>query len=170
MLSESTSFLYGDRLYLDNRLNKLDEQVSKVAEKTDKLDKRIRDNFEYIQRQFKEVHQRIDDVKADVKGVRRDIVVFKDDVNQFKNDVNQHFDDVNQRFDRAEAVRFNLLAKRLYDKIKGLGIPVKDRNGRVKYEVGKGFPRTVREFWLLEQDSRCRHLLSEMYTTNPSYS
>jgi tetrahydromethanopterin S-methyltransferase subunit G len=156
MLSDSTAFLYSDRLYLDNRLDKLDERVGRVVEKTDKLDKRIRDNFEYIQRQFKEVHQRIDDVKEDVRAVKADVRGVKHDISGFKDDVNQRFDDVNQRFDRAEAVRFNLLAKRLYDKIKGLGVPVKDRNDRVRYEVGRGFPKTVREFWFLEQDSKLR--------------
>lgn len=88
MLSESTAYLYNDRLYLDSRFDGLSTQV-------DSFDRKVGNHFKYTQKQFTNLQDDVKDIKRSTKRsfdiIDGDIKVIKDDLGFFKESVKAEF-------------------------------------------------------------------------------
>ena len=148
MLSDSAVSLYANYHYMDSRFDRIETQLGKT-------DREVSNHFRYLNKrldkdvnqQFDKIDQRFDKVDQRVRAVEFNIKAFKDEVNQ-------RFDEVYHRFDEVKAVNFNRFAKVLHAHIRKVAAPIQDGNGRTRYEVASGFPKTIKQFWLLQRDSK----------------
>ena len=162
MLSESATYLYDDRRYLDCRLDELDKKVERVDKKGD-------DHFKYIQKQFKAIKDDLktfatkDDLKAfatkdDLKAfaTKDDLKAFatKDDLKVVKDDLKASTDKLEASTDNLMAVARNRLVTRLNLSIEKVRALVQDQAGQSKNIVAPDFPLTVRRFWYLKSNSK----------------
>jgi predicted nuclease with TOPRIM domain len=175
MLSESAISLHGNHHYLDSRLDRIETQIEKLDRTgtsyfnylNRRFDKDVRNQFDKVGQRFdgiirdvktvkdniSSVEKDVKAVKDDVKAVKDDVKAVKDDVKAVKDDVKAFKDDVNHRFDEMRAMTLNGLARMLHARIEKFAAPVRDGN-QTKYQVPAGFPKTVKRFWLLQQDRK----------------
>ena len=153
MLSESELSLYGNNRYFDGRLDRVETRLEKIDETGTTF-------FDYLNRRLdKDVRHRVDKVDdrlvklgEDVKIIQGDVSAIKEDIKTTKGDIN----DLKQRFDDFRAMSVNRSAKTLYARIEKVAAPIRDEDGQIKYQVAAGFPKTVRQFWLLQQESELK--------------
>ena len=162
MLSESTLPLYSNQRYLESRSDKIETQLEKTGQKVDR-------HFDYLNRrldkEFEEVNRRFDRMDQWKEKVDRRF----EEVDQRFDEIDQRFDEIDQRFDEAKAINFNRLTKSLHAHIRKVAASVQDQNGRIRYEVAPGFPRTIKQFWLLQRDSK-PIMFGVLIKTNHDYS
>ena len=138
MLSQSSAYLYDDRLYLDSRLDKIDTKFGHAINKDD-------NHFKYTQKQTPSLRNDfIKDIKSDVKlsfdAVERDF-------NSFKHEVWAELKVIQLDLDEANSMAKNRLTPRLVHPIHGLRASIPGKDG--EYLVHPDFPTTVKRFWLL---------------------
>ncbi|KAL9120668.1 MAG: hypothetical protein Q9187_002776 [Circinaria calcarea] len=141
ILSESAVSLYSSQRYLDSRSDKIETQLKKTGQKVEthleKTDWKVDSHFAYLNRRldkgFEEVGRRFDEVE---KGIR--------EIGEWRESMDQWKEGVDQRFDEAKAINFNRLTKSLHAHIRKVAASIQDENGRIRYEVAPGFPRTIK--------------------------
>lgn len=117
---------------VDQRFAKIDEQFDKVDQRFAKVDEqfdKVNQRFAKVDERFDEADQRFDDLGNQIKGVKRDLKAVR-------------------------AMQLNSSTRALHASIEKVAVPVRDEKGQVKLEVADGFPKTVRQFWLLQNDSK----------------
>ena len=157
ILGESAVHLHEQARYSDSRYDKIDDLNTAIV----KLDGNTEKYNRYVNKRVDRLEGDLGTVKRDVKIVKDDVKAFRVDVNQRFDDVNRRFDDVNrrfdeidQRFDTLQAMLFNRLARFLHTRIQKVGVLIQGRNGHKSYESSRDFPTTVKQFWLLQGNSK----------------